>query len=505
MELPALELDNIYRVYAEGPEAVVALVTSLLEQVTTQEQTIARLSGTITQLTARVQDLEDRLSRSSHNSSQPPASDGFLKQPRTRSLRKRSGKPSGGQEGHAGHTLTLTDSPDEVTLHRPTHCASCGASLDGVPPNGEPARHQVIDLPPLRLHTVEHQVERVCCPVCLHLTVGQCPSEAIQPVQYGPVLKAWAVYLRIYQLLPSKRTCELLSDLFEGGPTPGEGTVACALQECAAQLQEKGVLTSIREGVAHSEVGHFDETGLYVADKRYWLHVACTSVLTYYYWHPKRGKEGSGAAGVLPHFVGTAVHDAYAPFWAYGCPHALCNAHLLRELIFVAERHKQEWATQMQELLREMLIAVSVAREGGVLVLPEEMVWEFEGRYQQIVEEGLVHNPMVERGPSQQPRRGRVKQSKARNLLERLRTHAEEVLRFMHDLRVPFDNNQAERDLRMMKVQQKISGRFRSEEGATAFCQIRSYISTMRKQGQPVLVALEQAFRGSPLFPVTYA
>lgn len=484
---------------AQEPAEGTALVGTLLAL-------IADLQAQNAQLAARVQELEDQQSRTSHNSHQPPASDGFKKQPR--SLRQRSGKSPGGQRGHSGQTLTLVDNPDEVQLHRPSHCTGCGASLeevtgiDSIDNTSGPQRRQVVELPPLRLHTVEHRVERVCCPACGYMSSGQFPPEAASPVQYGPRLKAFVVYLRVYQLLPMARTCELVADLFESGgqePTPSEGTLDKVLRECAGQLEE--VVCSIREGVRHSEVAHFDETGLYVEKKRHWLHVACTPRLTYYYWHPKRGQEGSTAAGVLPHFTGTAVHDAYAPFWRYGCPHALCNAHLLRELIFLADRHGQKWATGLQELLREMLGAVTVARQCGEALLPDDIVAEFEGRYQQLLEEGLAHNPQAP--PPPQHRRGRVKQSPARNLLERLRTHAEEVLRFIHDLRVPFDNNQAERDLRMMKVQQKISGRFRSEEGATTFCCIRSYISTMRKQGQPLMTALEQAFYASPLFPLT--
>ena len=353
----------------------------------------------------------------------------------------------------------------------------------------------MVDLPPLQLQTVEHHVETVCCPACQQPNRGQFPPEASEPLQYGPRIKALAVYLRTYQLLPSARTAELLADLF--GVAPSEGTLDSALRAAATTLQP--VVETIRQGLTAAAVAHFDETGCYVADKRYWLHVACTAALTYYFVHHQRGQGGSTAAGVLPDFAGVAVHDGYASYWEYACAHALCNAHILRELQFLIERQQQGWAAELAALLREMLAATIAARAAGAAVLPAEQVAAFGARYDGWVAVGWAANPLVERAPDQ--RRGPVKQSKATNLLLRLRAHAAEVLRFVADLRVPFDNNQAERDIRMMKVQQKISGRFRTGSGAVAFCQIRSYISTLRKQEQPVLLALEQTFLGTPVLP----
>ena len=486
--------DEIAAWCAQAPPAVAALLRALLEVVAQQEQTITAQTQTIATLTARVRDLEDQLSRTSHNSHQPPASDGLKKQPR--SLRGRSGKRPGGQPGHPGHTLTPTAHPDVIVCHRPPCCAGCGADLTAVPALGRQQR-QVVDLPPLQLQTVEHQVESVCCPACHHTTSGQFPPEAREAVQYGPRLQAFVVYLRTYQLLPSERTQEVLADLF--GVAPSEGTLARMVQSAAARLAP--VVETIRQGVVAAAVAHFDETGCYVADKRYWLHVACTALLTYYDVHPQRGQAGSTAAGVLPDFQGIAVHDAYASYWTYGCEHALCNAHLLRDLLFLVERYQQAWAQQVADLLREMLAATTAARQAGAAALPAEQVAAFETRYQALVAAGLAANPLQERPAGQE--RGRVKQSPATNVLLRLRDHAREVLHFLHDLRVPFDNNQAERDVRMMKVQQKISGRFRSLAGATAFCVIRSYISTLRKQGLAILEALEQTFRGTPLLPAT--
>ncbi len=479
--------EDIATLYAQGPSAVVAVVTALLARVTALEQFNAHLS-------ARVHELEDQQSRTSRNSHQPPASDGFKKQPR--SLRARSGKKPGGQPGHPGHTLVFTATPDEVEIHRPDTCGGCGASLAGIAPQAR-QRRQVVDLPPLRLQTIEHQVESIGCPQCAHVTEGAFPPEAAEPVQYGPRLQALGVYLRYYQLLPSARTAELLSDLF--GAAPSEGTLTAALTVAAAGLGD--VVDRIRAGVAAAPVAHFDETGFYVEDKRYWLHVAATATLTYYYAHAARGQQGSTAAGVLPAFGGTAVHDGYASYWAYACTHALCNAHILRELAFLVERYGQSWAQELAELLREMLAATTAAREAGVSALPAEQVGALVARYEALVGRGLAANPAVP-APAE-PHRGRVAQSPAHNLLVRLRDHAADVLRFLTDLGVPFDNNQAERDLRMMKVQQKISGRFRTTAGADAFCTIRSYVSTLRKQGRVILTALEQTFRGTPVLPST--
>ncbi len=477
--------DEIAAVYAQGPLAVIGLVQTLLARLTTQDQLIA-------QLTAQVQELTDQQQRTSHNSHQPPASDGFKKQPR--SLRRRSGKPSGGQLDHLGHTLIRTDTPDAVHVHHPSTCAGCGAALTAVSATTH-QRHQVFDLPPLRLHVVEHQVATVCCPHCQHLTAGPCPAVAPEPVQYGPQVKALVVYLRYYQLLPAARTRELLADVF--GLVPSEGSLATILTTGAARLAP--VVATIRAGVVAAPIAHFDETGLYVEDKRYWLHVACTARLTYYTVHRQRGQGGSHAAGVLPAFTGTAVHDSYASYATYSCTHALWNAHILRELAFLVERHRQGWAQDLGVLLRAMLAATTAARERGAAVLPPAEVAAFVVRYNSLVSDGLAANPPT--APPATPQRGRVKQSAAYNLLVRLRDHAAEVLRFLTDLRVPFDNNQAERDVRMMKVQQKISGRFRTTAGAEAFCTIRSYITTLRKQGYDVLTALTQTFRSTPVLP----
>jgi transposase len=486
-----LSAEEIAALTAQAPPAVAALLLALLDRLAQQEQLLADQTQTITALTARGAELQAQLDRTSHNSHQPPASDGFKKQPR--SLRRRSGKPPGGQAGHPGHTLTVRDNPDAVVVHRPSQCAGCGAPLTDLPARAR-TRRQVVDLPPLRLVTTEHQAESVDCPACGHCTTAPFPPAARDPIQYGPHLAALVVLLRVYQLLPSARTAELLTDLL--GSAPSEGTLDTMLHTAATTLEP--VVEQIGAGVRAAAVAHFDETGCYVEDKRYWLHVAATARLTYYRVHRKRGQAGSTAAGVLPGFAGIAVHDSYAPYWQYGCTHALCNAHILRELVGVSERGAQAWATELAELLREMLGATQQAGATGVSAAERA---SYEVRYRALVAAGLAANPLVEREPEQP--RGRVKQSAATNLLLRLRDHSAEVLRFLAEPVVPFDNNQAERDIRMMKVQQKIGGRFRTQSGAATFCTIRSYISTLRKQGLHVFTALQQTFQGRPLIPDT--
>jgi transposase len=488
--------EEIEAIYASGPAATVAFVQHLVEQLTTALQNNAELSQ-------RIAELEERLGRNSHNSNQPPSTDGFNRPARPsppRSQRQPTGKKTGGQPGHKGHTLRFSANPDRIVIHRPAQCAQCGCPLDDVPPAGT-ERHQVVDLPPRQLETVEHWAQSVRCPECKSPNYAPFPAEASECVQYGPRLKALGVYLMSYQLLPYERTTELLTDLF--GASPSEGTLYRAQQSAASQLQP--VEEAIRKSLQQAEVAHFDETGLYIGGKRHWLHVASTPQLTLYFAHPKRGKQGTKAMGVLPNFGGVAVHDGYSSFRVYECEHSLCNAHHLRELTALEEQG-EEWAKQMKRLLVQIKGAVGGARIEGQEWEGEGSLGgrEFERRYRQLVAEGLEANP-PNPPPPREARlgrgRGRVKQSKAYNLLVRLRDHEEEVLRFMHDFRVPFDNNQAERDLRMAKVQQKVSGCFRSQEGARAFCGIRGYISTLRKQGIHVLSALEQVFRGAPVIP----
>jgi transposase len=477
--------DEIKAVYDQGPDAVIELVERLFAIIAEQQQQIAAL-------TERVKELEARLNSNSQNSNQPPSSDGFKK--KSRSLRQRRRRKSGAQAGHAPHRLEPVADPDSVVLHSLTQCPHCQASLTEVAPLHHQAR-QLFDLPEIRLQVSEHRAEVKECPACGAAAVAAFPPRLTQSAQYGETIKALAVYLMNYQLLPYRRTRELLSDLL--GQPLAEGTLAGALAQAHKELAPTEA--AIRQGVRAAALAHFDETGFYVAGKRHWLHVAATAGLTAYACHAKRGGEAFAAFAILPSFSGTAVHDAWPAYLGYGCRHALCNAHHLRELTFLEEEYQVKWAGKMKALLLEIKAVVEEAVAGGQSELAAKERQGFRRRYNRLVRQGLA----VE---SQKPdlasgKRGRKRQSKAKNLLDRLCRYRGETLRFMEDFRVPFDNNQAERDLRMMKVQQKISGCFRREAGAEIFCRIRSYVSTMRKQGHNVLTVLKSVFAGHPIAP----
>jgi transposase len=480
--------EEILAIYRAGPEAVVALVEGLVRR-------LAAVEG-------RVAALEDRVALDSHNSSKPPSSDLGRPKPAPRSLRPApgtTGRAPGGQPGHPGTTLRLVDTPDRLALHRPAQCAGCGARLAaGAQQRLDAERRQVLELPPPRLTVVEHRVVRVTCAACGAETPGAFPVGVAQPVQYGDRFKAVGVYLHVYQLVPYARTQELLEDLF--GAAPAEGTLQAAEAVCSAALAapEAAIARTLRGAACAG----FDETGVRVAGRREWLHVACTPTLTHYGVHPRRGSRATDALGILPAFTGTAVHDCYRSYLHYsGCAHALCNAHVLRELIFLHEQHHQAWADELATLLVTAKDLADAARAAGRAHVDPVTQAAIAAHYDHLLWQGRVANPATAPPADRPRRRGCPPQTKAQNLLDRLTTFRGAVLAFLYDLRVPFDNNQAERDLRMLKVQQKISGGFRTDTGAAAFARIRGYVSTLRKQGLPVLAALESVFAGSPLMP----
>jgi transposase len=504
--------EEVLAIYRAGPEAVQALVDALLARITVLAQAHAALGAAHADLAqanaalvARVTHLEDRLALDSHNSSKPPSSDwGPREQPAPRSLRPppgTSGRQTGGQPGHPGRTLRLVDPPDRLEVHRPTQCAACGIGLVGVAAGTvrlDAERRQVVDLPPLALEVTEHRVGHVACPVCGGETAGAFPVEVTQPVQYGERLQAMAVYLHDYQLLPYARTIEVLDDLF--GAAPAEGTLQAAETTCFQGLA--ATEAAIKQALQEAAVAHFDETSVRVEGQREWLHVASTPTLTHYGVHPQRGRDATDAIGILPAFTGTAEHDAWAPYFTYdACAHALCNAHLLRELVYLHEQQHQAWADELATLLVTMKDVVDTARAAGQDRLDVVVRATLDAHYDHLLAQGGAANPPPDPPAAAPPKRGRPKHSKAQNLLARLTTHRRQVLAFVDDFAVPFDNNQAERDLRMMKVQQKISGGFRSAAGAAAFARIRGYVSTLRKQGLPILHALQGVFAGAPLLP----
>jgi transposase len=412
----------------------------------------------------------------------------------TRSLRRAGERETGGQPGHAGRRLEPVEHPHHVAVHPVTACAHCHASLAEVPVTGY-ERGQVFDLPPVEVEVTEHRAETKACPMCGELTTAAFPSDVTQPTQYGPRIKAQATYFNVYQHIPLARTRETFGDLY-GHPLE-EDTIRRA--NAGVEKGIAPVIEEIQQQLCDADVVHYDETGRRAAGKLHWVHVASTPTLTHYTCHPKRGSEAMVAAGILPRMTGIAVHDFWRSYFkVHQGAHALCNAHHLRDLLFIHEQYHQPWAADMIDLLLEIKAAVDQARPTQDH-LPSHLLADFEHCYTQILKRGFVANPPPD--PPPKKKRGKQKQSPPKNLLDRFTDCRKEVLTFMYDFRVPFDNNQGERDLRMIKVKQKISGTFRTLDGAKQFCSIRGYISTARKQGQPVLDALEAAYRGEPWMP----
>ncbi len=474
--------DEIRSIYRQGEDAVVALIQQMIQNMRLLEE--------------RVQFLEDQLAKKSSNSGKPPSSDGYGK-PSPKSQRHRHKRRSGGQPGHPGNTLKAVRQPDRIEVHRVPRCRHCQASLEDIPVERIEKR-QVFDLPPVKMEVTEHQSEIKGCPYCGRRTRAEFPDGVSQPVQYGPRFQAQIAYWNQYQMIPLERVCEMSEDFYSHRPS--EGTVVSICRETAESVQsvQAAVHAHLRQ---RESVKHFDETGVRIEGKLCWLHSASTDRLTYYAVHAKRGKQAGDDIGILPGMKGTAMHDGWATYFRYtDATHALCNSHHLRELTFLEERYPQKWATEMKKLLKAIKKETEKRKEKGENLTARKMVG-FEWRYDDLIQRGLKANPKPKPPEGERRGRGRIRQSPPRNLLLRLKIHKGAVLLFMHDLRVPFDNNQAERDIRMTKVKQKISGGFRSREGAEDFCLIRGYISTARKNGQRILNILQAAVEGKPYMP----
>jgi len=487
-------------IYDAGKETVVRVLLELSRKVDQLTADFAALKAENAALRAecqtlrdRVQTLEARVAKDSHNSHKPPSSDGLAK-PNPKSLRPTSERPTGGQPGHPGHTLRMVEKPDRTVRHVVERCAHCGRALGQQAPDCV-ERRQVFDLPAPKLEVTEHQAEVKTCS-CGCVNRAAFPPEAAAPVQYGPRVKSVGTYLAEYQLLPFDRLAEIMRDLF-ACESFSEGTLANFKTDCSRRLEP--VEAAIRELAAAAPVAGFDETGARATGSLHWLHTVSTRFLTWYYAHKRRGCEAMDAAGILPDYRGRAVHDFWKPYFDYGCDHALCNAHLLRELTFLWEEQNQTWAQEMIDHLLGIKAAVATASAAGLTAMPASDQERFRNGYERIVAAGYTQNPVAStHGPR---RRGRRKQSKARNLLDRFRDHPDSILAFMRDFAVPFDNNQSERDLRMMKLRQKISGTFRSFQALVNFCRIRGYVSTARKNGLNALDALQRVFLGNPFVP----
>src|SRR5450830_1100239 len=443
-------------------------------------------SAEIAGLKARIAELERQLGLNSSNSGKPPSSDGLKKPARVSSLRERSGKKPGGQKGHKGETLRQVTDPNEVVDHYPSACSMCGAGLDPETSVGHSAR-QVFDLPePQPVVVTEHRAHDCQCAVCGTTTRALFPDGVNAPVQYGARIAAFVVYLLHYQFLPEDRLVELMADLF--GVKLAAATIARMSRTCAERL--RGFAETVRDLVAGALVKHMDETGFRIGGKTQWLHVASTALLTFYRVCAKRGS-------LLAHVKGIIVHDHWKPYYTMqGVLHALCNAHHLRELKALVEIEREDWARKMQRLLRRACHVTNRARDSDGPLKPS-LIALIERHYDAILVEGLAFHeaqPPLATATKTAGRkhRGRTPRRTGHNLLLRLSTRKQDTLRFLHDAAVPFTNNQAERDGRMMKVKQKISGGFRCDASAADFAVVRSFLSTAKKQGWDIIQALTQ-------------
>lgn len=460
-----MTVQEIQNTYQKGLQAVVELVQGLL----------ARIS----ELEKQNQALRDRLQQNSRNSSRPPASD-FPKPPKNSNRSRRSGRRRrpGGQKGHPGSTLQWNPNPDHVCYHTLSQCQHCHAQLDHQQDSDWECR-QVLDLPVIKMGTTEHQAEVKRCDQCGHTNHAGFPSNVASTIQYGPNVLSWTVYLRDYQLLPAQRTAELFSDCF--GQPISPGTVEAARELAYQKLQP--FEDRLKERLRNEYLLHLDETGIRINGRTHWLHVCSTKELTFYLPHPNRGQKAIEDIDILTQFEGMAVHDGLASYISYDCGHSLCNNHHLRRLQFLIDQYQLQWPKAMIERLLTMKEIAETAHQNN-RSLTDQQLYYHRARYEEILAQARQEHEAF----------GQELPSKARALYRLFEEYPYCVLAFFYNPNIPFDNNQGERDLRMAKTQQKISGSFRSFHGAEVFCRLRSYISTIKKQGLRVFEAIRGIF-----------
>jgi transposase len=459
-----------------------------LQAIIDQQQTVINaLEVKIALLVSENEDLKARLAQNSTNSSKPPASDGLHKKTIKPALPKETGRKPGGQKGHPGHTLQMVDTPDVIQQHRPTQCTHCGITLADLPAISG-AKRQVFDLPKPRLEVTEHHQMSVQCP-CGCVNHGAFPALVTAPVQYGPRIQAQSILLNVDYKIGFAKVRQFWTDLVGYGYNPA--TLQTAQTTLCEQLEP--LEGHIRTQIQQAAVAHFDETGLRVAGKLHWLHVACTTLWTYLFIHPKRGQEAlQSAQSVFMGCTNWLVHDCWSSYFAAGVGHhALCGAHLLRELQGQLERGRV-WAQAMQTYL----LALYEATREGPIPSPEQGAWR--SQYQRLCEQGLAEEPppIYYVNKSGTAFNKRPRQTAGRNLLDRLVAHESAVLAFGFEAGVPFSNNEAERALRGAKLKQKVAGGFRTEAGVASYGRIAGFISTLRKQGYNVVEQLANVLTG---------
>lgn len=463
--------------------------------------TLLEASTNVSDLQARLTKLEAELAQfktNSQNSSKSPASDRFTRnKPKPRSLREKTGRKPGGQPGHLGQSLAMSPSPDEIINHPPPAlCPECNSDLSeaaaAVDEKGQPIVEirQVIDLVPPKKRITEHRARTVICPHCAARVSGGFPPGVHGPVCYGPSVQATVLYLSVEQLLPSHRLVDLMEELCDCPMSPGSvATIVRRGGEAAAPI-----VAAIRAEMKQEPWCGFDETGLSLAGNIHWLHTASSPNYTVLHAHANRGKIGILAGGIIEGYTGIAIHDYWSAYHDMTERHGLCNAHHLRELRYLFEEMEQPWAGRMMTFLRTAKKQVETATDAKMKLEPTA-IEKLRTEYDEIIAEGYASNP--EPPPKPPGQRGRQARGKALNLLDRFANRPTEVLAFLYE-GAPFDNNHAERDLRMMKTRQKISGCFKSEEVLTAFVETRSVLATAKKHAVGAFKVFKTLFGANP-------
>ena len=450
----------------------------------------------VERLEERIKELEAQLGMNSTNSSKPPSTDNKLKKSNKTKRKTDQNKKRGAQNGHKGNNLKIVATPDKVEVLLPTHCRCCSNSLESVDSLKEEKR-QLFEFPEIKMEVIEYQAHTKVCPHCHIQTKAAFPEKINTTTQYGENLKSFIAYLNAYQMLPYERIAQTIEDLTSH--KIGVGSIYNFLHTHYEKLENFETL--LKESLIQEDVIHSDETGVNIQAKLHWIHVTSSSAMTYYMLHKKRGKEAMDAMEILPQYEGIAVHDHWQPYNHYqNCIHSYCNAHILRELNGVTQNENVVWSRDMHTLLTNMNNAVHKAKQDTKEALSQGQIEKFTLHYEKIIKSALKYYPPPEK--TEKKTKGRIKQAKGKNLLDRLSKYQDETLRFLNDFRVPFTNNLAERDLRMIKVKDKISGSFASYKGGEIFCRIRSYISTMKKNNISVLQGLRNALAGNAYVPV---
>lgn len=490
-----MDESKIIETYNNGVSEIVSLMKNmneeLLKQLDIQNQELNSLRLENQKLYAKIAELESKLNKNSKNSSNPPSTDNSKKPSNSR---KKTDRSTGGQQGHEGRTLLKVQNPDKIVNIKATAC-QCGCCLSNI--EGKVNTRQVFELPKIAIEVTEFRTYEVICPICKRVHKTEFPESITQPVQYGENLQALMVYLSNYQLIPLSRTAELITALT--GQKISQGTIINVTKNLYQKLESAEV--AIKNQLIKADVLHSDETGMRSQGKINWVHSASTESFTHFAIHKKRGKQAALDIGILPAFEGTLVHDHWKSYYFFtDCTHAECNAHHIRNLKGIHENFSHEWAQDMASLLVKIKRQIESLKNEGCFQMSNNDIRAYELIYKEILEKGKLE--CFEKGSKVLFKKtGKPLKTNAQRLLEKLDKYDIETLSFMYDFSIPFDNNLAERDIRMVKLRQKISGSFRGDNGGDWFCRIRSYASTCRKNRINVMEALINAIKGDPFIP----